>query len=73
MQLFWQEWQHVYLKDEQEEEVGISEPLELLKKIKWQEGEDVVFGGLDGIVLKLKKSTEESYMTDVSLTKITVI
>ena len=40
------------LKDEQAEEVGIGQPLELLEKVKWQEVEDVVLGGLDGIVLR---------------------
>lgn len=42
----------IYLKDHEEEEVGISEPPELLKEVKGQEGENVVFGGLDGIVLE---------------------
>lgn len=56
----------VYLKDEEEKEVGISEPPELLKEIKRQKGDDIVFGGLDGVVLKQKKSTEESCMTYMS-------
>lgn len=41
-----------YLKDKEEEEVGIGEPPELLKEVQWQEGENVVLGCLDGIVLK---------------------
>lgn len=48
----------VYLKDHEEEEVGIGEPPELLKEVTWQEGENVVFGGLDGIVLKQKVTHE---------------
>lgn len=44
-----------YLKEKKEEEVSISETPELLKQVERQEGENVVFGGLDGIVL-LKSS-----------------
>lgn len=44
-----------YLKDEEEEEVGISQPPELLKQIKRQKGEYVVLGGPDGIVLRKRK------------------
>lgn len=45
---------NTYLEDHQKQEVGIGEPLELLKEVKGEEGEDVVFGGLDGIVLQEK-------------------
>lgn len=48
----------VYLKDHEEEEVGIGEPPELLKQIKRQEGENVVFGGFDGIFLKWRRETD---------------
>lgn len=41
----------VYLKDHEEEEVGVGEPPELLEEVERQEGDNVVFGGLDGIVL----------------------
>lgn len=43
---------NVYLKDKEEEEVAVGEPPELLEEVKWQEGEDIVFGGLDGVILK---------------------
>lgn len=43
---------NTYLKDDQKQEVGVGEPLELLEEVKGEEGEDVVFGGLDGIVLQ---------------------
>lgn len=49
---------NVYLKDHEQEEVGVGEPSELLKEVKWEEGEDVVFGGLDGIVLKQRRVTD---------------
>lgn len=42
----------IYLKDNQKQEVGVGQPLELLEEVKGEEGEDVVFGGLDGIVLQ---------------------
>lgn len=45
----------MYLKNKEEEEVGIGEPPELLEEVKRQEGENVVFGGLDGIVLKRRQ------------------
>lgn len=48
---------NVYLKNEQEEEVGISKPPELLEKVKRQKSKNVVFGGSDGIVLKQKRET----------------
>ena len=41
-----------YLKDEEAKKIGIGKSLELLEKVKWQEVENVVFGGLDGIVLR---------------------
>lgn len=50
---------NVYLKDHEEEEVGVGEPSELLKEVEWEEGEDVVFGGLDGIVLKQRRVTDK--------------
>lgn len=43
---------NVYLKDEEEEEVAIGETLELLEKVQRQEGEEVVFGGVDGVILQ---------------------
>lgn len=42
----------MYLKAKEEEEVAVGKPLELLEEVKWQEGEYIVFGGLDGIILK---------------------
>ena len=47
--------ENVYLKHHEEEEVGIGEPPELLEEVERQEGQNVVFGGLDGIVLKKTK------------------
>lgn len=44
-----------HLQGEQEEEVGIGDPLELLKQVQRQKGEGVVFGGLDGIGLQEEK------------------
>lgn len=46
---------NVYLKDHKEQEVGVCEPKELLKQVEWEEGEDVVLGSLDGIVLKQRR------------------
>lgn len=40
-----------HLEHQQKQEVGISNPLELFKKVKRQEGEEVVLGGLDGVRL----------------------
>lgn len=45
----------VYLKHHEEEEVGVGEPPELLEEVERQEGENVVFGGLDGIVLTQRR------------------
>lgn len=53
---------NVYLKNEQEEEVGISKPPELLEKVERQESENVVLGGSDGIVLKRKRGKEEHHI-----------
>ncbi len=39
------------LEDEEDEEVGVGEALELLEEVLGQEGEDVVFGRGDGVVL----------------------
>lgn len=44
-----------HLQDEQEEEVGIGDPLELLKQVERQKSEGVVFGGFDGIGLQEEK------------------
>lgn len=41
-----------YLKDQEEEEVGVGESAELLKEVQRQEREEVVFGRPDGVVLK---------------------
>lgn len=46
---------NVYLKDHKEQEVGVCEPKELLKQVEREEGEDVVLGSLDGIVLKQRR------------------
>lgn len=43
------------LQDKQEEEVGIGDPLELLKQVERQKSEGVVLGGFDGIGLQEKK------------------
>lgn len=40
-----------YLETEEEEEVGIGQSLELLKQIEREKGEEIVFGGFNGIVL----------------------
>lgn len=45
----------MYLKDHKEQEVGVCEPKELLKQVEREEGEDVVLGSLDGIVLKQRR------------------
>lgn len=41
-----------HLKDKEEEEVGVGESAELLEEVQREEGEQVVFGSLDGVVLK---------------------
>lgn len=41
-----------HLEDQQEEEVGIGQSAELLQEVQRQEGEQVVLGRLDGVVLK---------------------
>lgn len=43
------------LKDHEEEEVDVGEPLQLLKEVEREEGEDIVLGRLDGIVLRQKE------------------
>lgn len=48
-----------YLKYKEEEEVAVGEPPELLEKVQRQKGEDVVFGCLDGIILKKEKIQSE--------------
>lgn len=40
-----------YLKDDKDQEVEVSQPLELLKQIFGEEGDDVVFGSSDVIIL----------------------
>lgn len=40
-----------YLQDEQEEKVGVGDPLELLKEVEWEEGQEVVLGRLNGVFL----------------------
>lgn len=45
----------MYLKDHKEQEVGVCEPNKLLKQVEWEEGEDVVLGSLDGIVLEQRR------------------
>lgn len=47
-----QEQRQTHLKDEEEEEVGVGESAELLEEVEREEGEEVVFGRLDGVVLK---------------------
>lgn len=41
----------LYLEDQQQQEVDVCQPPELLQQVERQEGEQVVPGGLDGIVL----------------------
>lgn len=41
----------LYLKHQQKEEVGVSDPLELLEQVQREEGEEVVLWGLDGVGL----------------------
>lgn len=41
-----------HLERQQKQEVGVGEPLELLKQVERQEGEGVVLGGLDGVRLE---------------------
>lgn len=40
-----------YLQNEKEQEVGVGNFLELLKKVDRQEGENIVLGGLDAVTL----------------------
>lgn len=40
-----------YLQNEEEQEVGIGNFLELLKEVDRQEGENIVLGGLDAVTL----------------------
>ena len=47
-----------HLKDEQKQEVGISNPLKLLKKVEGQKGKPAVLGGLDGIGLITNRKGE---------------
>lgn len=44
-----------YLQNQQKEEVGIGNPLELLEKVHWQECKQIVFRGFNGIRLWGKK------------------
>lgn len=41
-----------HLEHQQKQEVSICNPLELLKQVERQEGEEVVLGGLDGVRLE---------------------
>lgn len=40
-----------HLEHQQKQEVGVSDPLELLEQVKRQEAEKVVLGSLDGVCL----------------------
>lgn len=44
--------EQTHLKDEEEEEVGVGESTELLEEVEREEGQEVVFGRLYGVVLK---------------------
>lgn len=50
-----EEWR-LYLEDQQQQEVDVSQAPELLQEVEWQEGEQVVPGGLDGIALDQRLS-----------------
>ena len=43
-------WAH--LENEETEEIKVGRPLELLEQVERQEGDELVLGGLDVIVLK---------------------
>lgn len=45
-----------HLEHQQEQEVGISDPLELLKQVERQEAEEIVLGGLDSVCLEKDKT-----------------
>lgn len=53
------EWTQVnskkHLQDKQDQEVSVGDPLELLKQVERKKGDEVVFGGLDGIRLHKEK------------------
>jgi hypothetical protein len=44
-----------YLKQQKEQEVDVRDPLELLKEVEWQEGEEVVFRGLNAVGLRARE------------------
>lgn len=46
----------LYLEDQQQQEVDVGQAPELLQEVEWQEGEQVVPGGLDGIALDQRLS-----------------
>lgn len=48
-----------YLQDEEEEEIGVGHFLELLEEVDGQEGDDVVLGGLDAVVLGTRRGGQE--------------
>lgn len=50
-----EEWR-LYLEDQQQQEVDVGQAPELLQEVKWQEGEQVVPGGLDGVALDQRLS-----------------
>ncbi len=46
-----------YLQDQQTQEVEVGHSLKLLVQVQRQEGEEVVFVGLDCIALKMKRKS----------------
>lgn len=50
------EQRQAHLEDEEEEEVGVGESAELLEEVQREEGEEVVFGSLDGVVLRHRQT-----------------
>ena len=53
--------QNTDLEDHKAEEVDVGEPLQLLEEVEREEGDDVVLGRLDGIVLRQKETTNEDF------------
>lgn len=52
--------QATYLQDEEEQEVGVGDFLELLEEVDRQEGENVVLGGLDAVTLWRRGGEDEA-------------
>lgn len=47
-----------YLQHQQNQKVGVSNPLELFEQVERKEGEEIVLGGLDGVCLQKDKVQE---------------